>query len=59
MRLILTSCDQDSGVAMLGFVHLHLSSPSRQTARSSSRLLLPMIDASSSATRESVQQSAR
>lgn len=43
LRLLITSCDQDKGVAMLGFVHLLLSSPSRQSMGSSSRLLLPVI----------------
>ena len=43
LRLLITSCDLDKGVAMLGFVHLPLGTPSRQTVRSSSRLLLPVI----------------
>lgn len=46
LRLLITSCDHDKDVAMLGFVHLPLSSPSRQTVSSSSRLLLPVIDGS-------------
>ena len=46
LRLLVTSSDLERGVAMLGFVHLPLASPSRQTVRSSSRLLLPVIDAS-------------
>lgn len=44
LRLLITSCDLDKGVAMLGFVHLPLATPSRQTIRSSSRLLLPVVD---------------
>lgn len=44
LRLTLTSCDRGEGMAMSGFSHLPLATPSRQHVRASSRLLLPVLE---------------
>ncbi|HYG96054.1 MAG TPA: CocE/NonD family hydrolase [Solirubrobacterales bacterium] len=43
LRLTLTSNDRGKGMAMSGFSHLPLATPSRQHVRASSRLLLPAL----------------
>jgi putative CocE/NonD family hydrolase len=43
LRLTLTSNDREKGLAMTGFTHLPLGSPSRQHVRATSRLALPVL----------------
>ena len=45
LRLTLASDDRHDDIAMLGFTHLPLGTPSRQHVRATSRLVLPLLDA--------------